>query len=400
MFLKKIIGTLAAGTLFALSLAAAPQNENSATMNTPTTYNSAFPLGEENVAYAQFFTGKSWLSRLTKNAALNAPIANVTFAPGCRNNWHSHTGGQILIATDGVGFYQEKGSPARRLVPGDVVEIAPNVVHWHGAAPSSNFSHLAIECNPQTNKNTWLAPVNDAEYYAATLAETDPEFAAIFAHFAGTQVPETAGTLDARLREIAVLSAVLGTNSPEMFRARVAAALDAGLAPETIKEILYQGAAYLGFSRILENLNAANAVLRERGIALPLAPQGKVSSENRSRDGNAAQIEIFGDRMRGFVENGPADRRHIREWLAANCFGDYYTRDGMTLRERELTTFCFLASLGGCEPQLKSHIAGNLATGNDRATLIAAISHAMPYIGYPRTLNALAAIDAVAPESH
>ena len=108
MFLKKIIGALAAGTLFALSLAAAPQNENFATMNTPITYNSAFPLGEENVAYAQFFTGKSWLARLTKNAALNAPIANVTFAPGCRNNWHSHTGGQILIATDGVGFYQKK----------------------------------------------------------------------------------------------------------------------------------------------------------------------------------------------------------------------------------------------------------------------------------------------------
>ncbi len=125
---------------------------------------SAFPIGEENVGYAQYFTGKSWLAPLTVMKALNVPISNVTFEPGCRNHWHSHTGGQILIAVGGVGYYQEKGKAARRLEPGDVVEIAPDVVHWHGAAPESWFSHLAIECNPQTNKNTWLDPVSDAEY--------------------------------------------------------------------------------------------------------------------------------------------------------------------------------------------------------------------------------------------
>ncbi len=92
---------------------------------------------------------------------------NVTFEPGCRNNWHSHTGGQILIAVGGVGYYQERGKTARRLLPGDIVEIAPDVKHWHGAAPDSWFSHIAVECNPQSNKNTWFEAVSDEEYKEA-----------------------------------------------------------------------------------------------------------------------------------------------------------------------------------------------------------------------------------------
>ena len=129
---------------------------------------SAFPIGNENVAYQQYFTGKSWLARLVTDKDLNVPISNVTFEPGCRNNWHSHTGGQILIAVGGRGYYQEKGKPAQLLLPGNVVEIAPNVVHWHGAAPDSWFSHLAIECNPSSNKNTWFDPVDDRQYAEAT----------------------------------------------------------------------------------------------------------------------------------------------------------------------------------------------------------------------------------------
>ena len=127
-----------------------------------------FPFGEENVAYAKYFSGKSYLARLLSNKDLNVSIANVSFEPSCRNNWHSHTGGQILIAVSGTGFYQEKGKAARKLNVGDVVEIAPNVVHWHGAAPNSNFAHLAIECNASTNKNSWYEPVGDEEYKKAT----------------------------------------------------------------------------------------------------------------------------------------------------------------------------------------------------------------------------------------
>ena len=129
---------------------------------------SPFPFGEENTAFAKYFSGKSWRQPLISNKELNVPISNITFEPGCRNNWHSHTGGQILVVTGGEGYYQERGKAARRLVAGDVVEIPANVEHWHGAAPDSWFAHLSIECNPQTNKNTWLEPVSDADYRAAT----------------------------------------------------------------------------------------------------------------------------------------------------------------------------------------------------------------------------------------
>lgn len=144
------------------------KTEKMETTNTEIPKISDFPTGKPNTAYAQYFSGKSWLAPLTSNNELNVPIANVTFEPGCRNNWHSHSGGQILIAVGGVGYYQERGKNAVRMNPGDVVEIAPNVVHWHGASPNSWFSHLAVTCNPQTNENTWLEAVSDEEYKMAT----------------------------------------------------------------------------------------------------------------------------------------------------------------------------------------------------------------------------------------
>lgn len=136
---------------------------------------SPFPVGDKlPEQFSKYFIGQAWLAPLTDDKRLNAPVSNVTFSPGCRNNWHSHTGGQLLIAVGGRGYYQEKGRPARALLPGDIVEIAPDVVHWHGAAPDSWFSHLAVACNPATNENTWLEPVDDAQYAAATASVPAP----------------------------------------------------------------------------------------------------------------------------------------------------------------------------------------------------------------------------------
>ena len=123
---------------------------------------SIFPLGEKNDAYAQYFTGQSWLKMFTKNGV---SIANVTFEPSCRNNWHiHHKGGQILLCTTGRGYYQEYGKPARELHAGDVVEIPPDVKHWHGAAPDSFFAHLAVEIPAEGGCTEWLEPVSDEEY--------------------------------------------------------------------------------------------------------------------------------------------------------------------------------------------------------------------------------------------
>ncbi|KIC62901.1 4-carboxymuconolactone decarboxylase [Chryseobacterium taiwanense] len=151
--------------LFSLMICNTLKSQNK--MNTEVPKISDFPTGEENTGFAQYFTGKSWLAPLTKNSDLNVPLSNVTFEPGCRNNWHSHTGGQLLIVVGGEGLYQERGKPARHLKTGDIVEIAPNIEHWHGATAGSWFSHLATTGNPKTNENKWLEPVTDEVYQEA-----------------------------------------------------------------------------------------------------------------------------------------------------------------------------------------------------------------------------------------
>lgn len=121
-----------------------------------------FPLGEKNEAYAQYFTGQSYLNILPVDGVT---IANVTFEPGCRNYWHiHHKGGQILLCTSGQGYYQEWGKPAQKLYPGDVVSIQPEVKHWHGATANCWFAHLAVEVPAEDAFNEWLEPVSDEEY--------------------------------------------------------------------------------------------------------------------------------------------------------------------------------------------------------------------------------------------
>ena len=137
---------------------------NNKNMETEVPEISAFPTGKPNVAYEQYFSGRSWLAPLTSMKELNVPVSNVTFEPGCRNNWHSHTGGQLLVCVGGEGYYQEKGKPARRLKAGDVVEIAPDVVHWHGAASDSGFTHIAINTKVHLGTTQWYAPVTEKEY--------------------------------------------------------------------------------------------------------------------------------------------------------------------------------------------------------------------------------------------
>lgn len=128
---------------------------------------SIFPVGEPNNAYARYFDGQSWLNMLSLE---QVSIGNVSFEPGCRNHWHIHHakkgGGQILLVTAGRGYYQEWGKPARELHPGDVVNIPPEVKHWHGAAPDSAFQHLAIEIPGEETSNEWCEAVDSADYAA------------------------------------------------------------------------------------------------------------------------------------------------------------------------------------------------------------------------------------------
>ena len=123
---------------------------------------SVFPMGEKNEAFAQYFVGQSYLNILSTE---RVTIGNVTFEPGCRNNWHiHHKGGQILLCTAGRGYYQEWGKEAQELHPGDVVNIPPEVKHWHGAAKDSWFAHLAVEVPAEGTSNEWLEVVNEEDY--------------------------------------------------------------------------------------------------------------------------------------------------------------------------------------------------------------------------------------------
>lgn len=221
--------------------------------------------------------------------------------------------------------------------------------------------------------------------------ETDPEFYAFFGNFSGVEVPAQS-KLDSRTRYMAIIATLLGCQGIDEFKAILPEALEGGVTPSEVKEIIYQGTAYLGIGRTRPFLTAANKIFTEKGITLPLPEASTTTPETRIKAGNDAQIEIFGDAMKGFIENAPEERRHINVWLAGNCFGDYYTRKGLTLREREMITFCYISAQGGCEPQLIGHAQGNMRMGNDKAFLIDVVSQCVPYIGYPRSLNALTCI--------
>ncbi|HMC85528.1 MAG TPA: cupin domain-containing protein [Chitinophagaceae bacterium] len=132
-------------------------------MNTSENYGTIFPKGER--APADYFIGTVWIKNLVPaDDTLNTVIANVVFEAGARNNWHTHAGGQILIATAGIGYYQEKGKPIRLMRAGDVVKILPGVLHWHGASRDSEFTHIAINPNIQKGVVEWLDRVSDEEY--------------------------------------------------------------------------------------------------------------------------------------------------------------------------------------------------------------------------------------------
>ena len=234
--------------------------------------------------------------------------------------------------------------------------------------------------------------------YVSDFLRTDPEFIERFDNFAFDEVVNQ-DDLDSKTRFMAILATLLGCQGSDEFRAILPAAMNFGVTPVEIKEIIYQAVAYLGIGRVFPFLKITNEMLEGRGIELPLPGQATTATENRREAGTQVQVDIFGEGMRDFWKAGPEESRHINYWLADNCFGDYYTRTGLDYKQREMITFCFLSAQGGCEPQLTSHAAANMRIGNDKAFLIKIISQCLPYIGYPRSLNALRCINEAANQS-
>ena len=312
------------------------------------TLRQPYPLGDKFSPNPNF-TGEVWLAPLSGKKELNVPMTNVTFELGCRNSWHSHKAGQLLIATAGIGYYQEKGKPARRLFPGDIVEIAPDVVHWHGAATDSWFAHIAITTNPQDNAAVWLSPVSDAEYLEAT-TEVECRYA------------EANKVLTSREQAIVAVASYTGKGDLEHLKAAFVRALEAGMTINEVNEVLIHAYAYCGFPRSLRAIQTFMRVVDERkanGINDKVGREASVitDSGNRYERGRDVLAEISGvsaDAPKaGYALFAPVIERFLKEHL----FADLFERDLLTYRERELATVSILAGVGGVEPMFKSHAA-------------------------------------------
>lgn len=233
--------------------------------------------------------------------------------------------------------------------------------------------------------------------HVSTLKVTDPELIEYFDNFAFDEVLRY-GTLDTRTRLMVQLAALIACQALGEYRVMLGAALTVGVTPVEAKEIVYQAVPYVGMGRIFDFLHATNDILTQRGVALPLPGQSTTTPDTREEKGLATQKAIVGaDRVEAMYAAAPADELHLQRYLSANCFGDHYTRTGIDLPTRELLTFAMLISMGGCEPQAKGHVTANLNVGNGRQALLSVTTQLLPYIGYPRTLNAVRLIDEITP---
>jgi 4-carboxymuconolactone decarboxylase len=233
--------------------------------------------------------------------------------------------------------------------------------------------------------------------YQSKAGATDPELIEVFDNFAFDEVINH-DKMEPKTRVLMIMASTIGSQALTEFKMMANAALNVGATPVEVKEIVYQAVPYVGISKVLDFIHATNEIFTERGVTLPLENQSTTSPETRLKKGLAKQKEIFGDVIDNMYKNSPKDLLHIQHYLSANCFGDWITRNGLDLKTREMVTLSFLIALGGTESQIKGHILGNANVGNDRQTLINLMTQLLPYVGYPRTLNAIGCLNEVLPE--
>ncbi|RDU24155.1 carboxymuconolactone decarboxylase family protein [Anaerosacchariphilus polymeriproducens] len=222
------------------------------------------------------------------------------------------------------------------------------------------------------------------------------EFQKIINNFKENEVSKY-GSLNREIKAMISIVVLTTLGTVKEIKKEVKTSLEAGVLPELLSESAIQCTPYVGYSKVEEALEVIYVTLKENGVELPLKKQSKTVGEKRFIKGLSVQQSIFGkDRIKNMRISEPDDLMHIKDYLSAYCFGDFYTRGIVALNVRELLTFCCLATLGGCEPQLKAHIAGNLNVGNRRDELLSAITWCIPYIGFPRTLNTINCINEIA----
>lgn len=232
--------------------------------------------------------------------------------------------------------------------------------------------------------------LNDNEFLS-----NDPELNAIMKNYIYGEVYQH-GTLDLKTREIILIVVATTNHTLKTLKQHIISALKCECEPAVIKEAIYQCTPYIGLGKVEDALDEANEVFQQYGIHLPLAPGSTVNEDDRFKKGFDVQSAAFGrENIQANHDQAPQELKHIQNYLSAYCFGDFYTRKGLNLQQRELLTFVMLATLGGCENQLRAHTAANVHVGNDRNVLIETITQCQPYIGFPRMLNALAIVNEI-----
>ena len=203
------------------------------------------------------------------------------------------------------------------------------------------------------------------------------------------------GNLDDKTRELITITVLATNQTLPQLKAHTNAALNIGVTPIEIREVVYQTSPFIGFPKVLNALNTINEVFESRNIQLPLEKKGTITESERLEKGNEQQYPLYGNAMKQNMQDLPGEFAEvIPRILTELCFGDFYTRDGLDIKTRELMIFCALAALGGTERQMASHAVGNMKVGNSKETLLSAMVHCFPYIGFPRVSNAINVIKA------
>ncbi|MCC8013703.1 MAG: carboxymuconolactone decarboxylase family protein [Eubacterium sp.] len=227
--------------------------------------------------------------------------------------------------------------------------------------------------------------------YAET-SENGQELVSMMEHYGSDYIDDN---LDTKTQQLIILAAMTSLQAYSQIEEQTYTALDLGVTPEEIKEAVYQAAPYCGYTKALSAIESVDKAFEERGIS-EVESQATVTEEDRYEKGLEVQRSIFGSEIGTITDDMSESQKVITEYLSGICFGDFYTRDTLDVNTRELLTLSVLTANGGCESQIGSHTNGNLTVGNTRDQMLAAILLCVPYNGYPRTLNAMNAVNAAA----
>jgi 4-carboxymuconolactone decarboxylase len=260
----------------------------------------------------------------------------------------------------------------------------------------------AMAQNPikQSNKNDSMNRIEKSKQTYEKLFQQvqsvsgsdDPELMTILQRFIFGEVVFI-GNLSDTTRELITITALATNQTLPQLRAHTNAALNIGVKPIEIREVIYQLAPFIGYPKVLNALDTINAVFKSRNIQLPLQNEATISDNERFSKGKEIQTPLYGEGMKQNMKDLPGEfAEAVPRILTESCFGDFYTRGGLDIRTRELMVFCALATLGGTDKQMGSHAVGNIKVGNDKETLLSALVQLYPYIGFPRIANAIYAI--------